>query len=66
MGVCVLCETEPMYWNYLCPKCVSIKTLMKCYSPEKVNTVLNKCLLIPDDKLGKRSEKIAIDHLKTT
>jgi hypothetical protein len=66
MGVCVLCEIEPMYWNYLCPKCVSLKTLMKVYTPEKVISVVNKCLIIPDDKLGKRSERIAIDHAGKT
>ena len=63
MGVCVLCETEPMYWNYLCPKCVKIQTLMKLYSPDKVRGFVDKCLTIPEEKLDKRQE-VAAEILK--
>tara|TARA_R110001592_G_scaffold53592_1_gene164268 strand:- start:5567 stop:5794 length:228 start_codon:yes stop_codon:yes gene_type:complete len=54
---CPLCREEWIIVNKLCPECEKIRSIIKCYSREKVIEVLQTIFLIQkfkdtDDKEG--------------
>lgn len=57
MLTCVLCQTNTMFWNYLCEDCTKIQILMKVYDPETIHTLIDKTLRIQSDKMPQRVKK---------
>ena len=56
MGLCLLCEKNQRigYWYSLCEECTKIQNLMNTYGASKIHLLIDKTLVIQEERLEKR------------
>tara|TARA_R100001198_G_scaffold28708_1_gene15137 strand:- start:820 stop:1032 length:213 start_codon:yes stop_codon:yes gene_type:complete len=57
MFVCGFCKEEYLLYSRLCPKCDKMYKLGVIYGFDKLNEIIDRCLIIPDENREKKLER---------
>tara|TARA_Y100000593_G_scaffold32675_1_gene64418 strand:+ start:288 stop:491 length:204 start_codon:yes stop_codon:yes gene_type:complete len=58
MFSCGFCREEYLLYSRLCPKCDKMYKLGVIYGFDKLNEIVDKCLIIPETNQNKKLEKV--------